>query len=155
MAAATYQDILDAPENMIAEIIDGELMLSPRRRNVRSAVLQGEFMMLTRGIMHTLPRPEIHVQGHVLVPDQAGWWSNPLAEDPDPDWQDLPLPDWILDYRDGRRREIWRCSGIPHLWFLDIEGRTLKADGQIFGFEDKIRAAPLGIKPFTLKELWS
>jgi len=27
---ATYQDVLDAPENMVAEIIDGELVLSPR-----------------------------------------------------------------------------------------------------------------------------
>ena len=27
---ATYQDVLDAPEHMVAEIIDGELHLSPR-----------------------------------------------------------------------------------------------------------------------------
>jgi hypothetical protein len=27
---ATYQDVLDAPEHKIAEIIDGELRLSPR-----------------------------------------------------------------------------------------------------------------------------
>lgn len=27
---ATYQDVIDAPEHRVAEIIDGELVLSPR-----------------------------------------------------------------------------------------------------------------------------
>src|SRR5690349_17529232 len=27
---ATYQDVLDAPEHLVAEILDGELVLSPR-----------------------------------------------------------------------------------------------------------------------------
>jgi hypothetical protein len=27
---ATYQDVLDAPEQLVAEVLDGELILSPR-----------------------------------------------------------------------------------------------------------------------------
>jgi hypothetical protein len=30
MKRATYEDVLNAPENMVAEILDGELVLSPR-----------------------------------------------------------------------------------------------------------------------------
>ena len=30
MKRATYQDVLDAPENKVAEILDGKLFLSPR-----------------------------------------------------------------------------------------------------------------------------
>lgn len=155
MAAANNQDILDTPDDMVAEIIDGELLLSLRRRTVRSSRLQMRFMRLIFDVLLALFRPEIHVQGHVLVPDQAGWWRDPSADDPDPDWQSIALPDWILDYRGGRRREIWRDSGIPHLWFLDIEKRTLEADGRIFGFEEEIRAAPFEAQPFTLKQFWS
>ena len=36
---ATYEDVLAAPENMIAEVLDGELHLQsrPRRRHLRTA----------------------------------------------------------------------------------------------------------------------
>ena len=30
---ATYQDVIDSPENMVAELIDGELYLSPRPKS--------------------------------------------------------------------------------------------------------------------------
>ena len=30
MKRATYEDVLNAPENKVAEILDGELFLSPR-----------------------------------------------------------------------------------------------------------------------------
>jgi hypothetical protein len=30
MKRATYEDVLNAPENKVAEILDGELVLSPR-----------------------------------------------------------------------------------------------------------------------------
>ena len=32
MKRATYEDVLNAPENKVAEILDGELFLSPDRR---------------------------------------------------------------------------------------------------------------------------
>ena len=35
---ATYQDVLDAPEHMVAEIIGGELRLSPRPGGPATAV---------------------------------------------------------------------------------------------------------------------
>jgi len=34
---ATYQDVLDAPEHLVAEIIDGELHLNPRPAKPHSA----------------------------------------------------------------------------------------------------------------------
>ncbi len=35
---ATYQDIVDAPEHKVAEILDGELVLSPRPAKPHSSV---------------------------------------------------------------------------------------------------------------------
>jgi len=39
MKRATYEDVLNAPENKVAEILDGELVLSPRPalRHARAA----------------------------------------------------------------------------------------------------------------------
>jgi hypothetical protein len=36
---ATYQDVLEAPEHMIAELIDGQLILSPRPGGPESSEL--------------------------------------------------------------------------------------------------------------------
>jgi hypothetical protein len=35
MKSATYEDVLNAPRNKVAEILDGELFLSPRERVAR------------------------------------------------------------------------------------------------------------------------
>ncbi len=39
--AATYQDVLDAPAHLVAEILAGELVLSPRPRMSHGAVQVG------------------------------------------------------------------------------------------------------------------
>ena len=44
MKRATYDDVLNAPENKVAEILDGELVLSPRpapRHSLASSRLGG------------------------------------------------------------------------------------------------------------------
>jgi hypothetical protein len=46
MKRATYEDVLNAPENKVAEILDGELVLSPRPalRHARAASRLGAFL---------------------------------------------------------------------------------------------------------------
>ncbi len=41
MKRATYEDVLNAPENKVAEILDGELFLSPRPASRHSIVAPG------------------------------------------------------------------------------------------------------------------
>jgi hypothetical protein len=43
---ATYEDVLNAPEHVIAEVLDGELHLMPRprRRHLRTASGLGSFL---------------------------------------------------------------------------------------------------------------
>src|SRR6266540_6832599 len=79
---ASYQDVLDAPPNMVAEIIDGELRLHPRpaKPHAVAATALGEELgpPFKRGRggpggWIILDEPEVHLQSDILVPDLAGW----------------------------------------------------------------------------------
>ena len=80
MKRATYEDVLKAPENKVAEILDGELFLSPRPAP-RHSVAQSELEMAIGNPYHRgtggpggwwiLMEPELHFGSHVIVPDSA------------------------------------------------------------------------------------
>src|SRR5688572_14793117 len=79
---ATYQDVLDAPPNMVAELIEGALHLHPRpaSRHARAS-----FKIAARlddpfengiggpGGWYLATEPELHLGADVVVPDVAGW----------------------------------------------------------------------------------
>ena len=84
---ASYDDILNLPDNMVGEIIDGQLYTSPRPSPLHSLAegglsteIIGPFQMAKGGGpggWWILVEPEIHVGANpnvdVLVPDIAGW----------------------------------------------------------------------------------
>jgi hypothetical protein len=79
---ATYEDVLAAPEHVIAEIIDGELRLHPRpaKPHAVAASALGEELgpPFKRGRggpggWILLFEPELHLADDILVPDLAGW----------------------------------------------------------------------------------
>ena len=82
MKRATYEDVLNAPENKVAEILDGELFLSPRPAP-KHAVASSEIGMAIGNPFHRgaggpggwwiLDEPELHFGNDVPVPDLAGW----------------------------------------------------------------------------------
>ena len=96
---ATYQDVLDAPEHMVAELIDGALHLQPRpafrhslagigsRRRGSAAVPRGR---RGPGGWWIIDEPELHFGPDVLVPDLAGWRRERMPESsptsPGPNW---------------------------------------------------------------------
>ena len=81
---ATYQDVLDAPPHVVAEILDGALFLSPRPAFPHAlacseigADVLGSFRRRPKGGAPggwwILFEPELHFAEHVVVPDLAGW----------------------------------------------------------------------------------
>src|SRR5436190_12750287 len=100
---ATYEDLLNAPENMIAELVDGELYTWPRPRPLHSkasfrlsAVLGPPFDFGEGGPggWLLLDEPEIHfaTKERVLVPDLAGWR---IERAPDENEKHITVaPDW-------------------------------------------------------------
>src|SRR5262249_13856304 len=89
---ATYQDVLDLPEHLVGEIIDGELAVSPRpasphtyASSLLGADLVGIFGRADRGGPGgwvILDEPELHIVGQVMVPDLAGWRRERMPEVP-------------------------------------------------------------------------
>jgi len=88
---ATYQDILNAPPEKVAELIDGELLLSPRpafSHAIASSRLFGELYgpfdsgRSGPGGWIIVFEPELHFDERetVLVPDLAGWRREEDAE---------------------------------------------------------------------------
>jgi Uma2 family endonuclease len=140
---ATYQDVLDALENMVAELIEGALHLHPRpapphtRASSSLGVrIGGPFDSGPSGPggWWILDEPELHFSSDVLVPDLAGWRRERMPALPGTAWFEL-APDWVcevpspgtrkVDLTDKRR--IKAAAGVAFLWFVDPLARTLEA----------------------------
>src|SRR6266542_1301877 len=79
---ATYEDVIDAPELKVAEIIGGELRLSPLPGGPATFVASTLHTRINMPFGHggggpggwvILFEPELHVGGEIVVPDLAAW----------------------------------------------------------------------------------
>ena len=177
---ATYQDVLDAPENMVAEIVGGRLHLSrrPSLRVLRAGSRLGQEIGVPFDMDRDVPggwmilrEPEIHVAGNVLVPDKVGWRRETMPRLPE-EWPDAPVSDWVCEILSPgtrrldltEKRAIYAAAGVGHLWFVDPDARTLEAfenrDGQwllIAALKDdeEVRVPPFDAVAFSLAALWA
>lgn len=178
---ATYADVLAAPEAMIAEIIDGELVLSPRpgslHGHVGAAMTAGLFGPFSRrpggaepGGWWILFEPELHLGKLVLVPDLAGWQRERMPFMPAVAWFDL-APDWVCEIlspstvaRDRMRKmRIYAEAGVRHAWLVDPQARLLEVYrlvgsswlvAGVFSGEMKVRVEPFEAVELDLSGWW-
>lgn len=175
-----YGDLLEVPEHLVAEIIDGELVTSPRPAapHARAAsALSGElYNPFDRGKdgpggWLILYEPELHLGGDVLVPDLAGWRRERMPEMPEAAAFDL-APDWICEILSPSTAAIDRADKMPiylrervsYVWLVDPTAQTLEAfkiDAASYRLLGVWRgAATLRVEPFdavdlSLSALWS
>ena len=180
MKRATYEDVLSAPENKVAEILDGELFLSPRPAP-RHALAHSTLFAAVHGHRST------GVSG-----GPGGWWildraraaprragRRPRrrrlasrADAGDPGRGLLPLaPDWVCEVLSasteridrGRKLRIYAEAGVAHAWFVKPTDRTLEVfrlrDGAwtIVGVWEgaaAVRAEPFAAIELELAPLW-
>ncbi|MEO1171702.1 MAG: Uma2 family endonuclease [Myxococcota bacterium] len=142
--SATYQDVLDAPEHMVAEIINGRLELSPRpaKPHAAAASALGEELgpPFKRGKggpggWIILDEPELHLGSDVVVPDLAGWRRERMPViTTEVSFFTLP-PDWICEvlspsterYDREEKLEIYRKSAVAYVWIVNPITRVLEA----------------------------
>ena len=175
----TYQDVLDAPAHVVAEIIDGALYTHPRpapAHTVASSVLGGELGPPFHrgrggpGGWWILDEPELHLGDDVLVPDLAGWRRERMPELPGTAYFTL-APDWVCEVLLSstrkvdlhEKRPVYAREGVAHLWLIDPADRTLEAfelhDGQWLQIASAKDDEPVSIRPFdaitfSLGDLW-
>jgi Uma2 family endonuclease len=81
-----------------------------------------------------LDEPEIHLMGDILVPDIAGWRRERMPRLPETAWFDL-APDWLCEILSPSTARVDRAEklpiyarwGVPHVWLVDPDLRTLEA----------------------------
>jgi len=176
---ATYEDLLAVPDHKVAEILDGELVVSPRPAAPHaraSSVLGVEIgSPFDRGRggpggWWVLDEPELHLGDDVLVPDLAGWRRARMPAVPNAPFFTL-APDWICEVVspsteqiDRRRKQpIYAREGVSHLWLVNPLARTLEVfrrspDGWLLAAThaaaERVRAEPFEAVELELAALW-
>jgi Uma2 family endonuclease len=176
----TYEDLYRIPENVTGEIIDGELIVTPRpsrKHGYAASSLGGRLTPSYQfgegggpGGWIFLVEPEIGLGENIMVPDVAGWKRALFPVDEDHNWISVP-PDWVCEVLSpGTARTdktvkmpVYARFGIPYLWFIDPAVRTLDAfrleDGKwvvvgLFVQDDKVRIEPFSDVEIDLSILW-
>ncbi|MGZ3456993.1 MAG: Uma2 family endonuclease [Archangium sp.] len=132
---ATYADLEAVPPHLVAELVDGELYVSPRPASphaLAARALYGELF----GPFHRgrggpggwvlLPEPELHLGEDVLVPDVAGWRRERMPEMPRvvgftlaPDWVCEALSPSTAALDREKKMKVYAREGVRHLWLVD------------------------------------
>ncbi|SRR6266540_1004544 len=178
---ASYQDVLDAPPNMVAEIIDGELRLHPRpaKPHAVAATALGEELgpPFKRGRggpggWIILDEPEVHLQSDILVPDLAGWRRERMPSVVADEAYFTLAPDWVAEVVSPRtakydrtdKLRIYAREHVAWVWLIDPLQRTLEVlrlgeDGWTLrsSWRDdvRVRAEPFDAIELDLGVLWA
>jgi Uma2 family endonuclease len=141
-AKATYEDLLKVPENLIAELIDGDLYAwqRPAGTHLDTSSVLGMIIGLPYRIgdggpggWWILDKPELHLGDNVLVPALAGWRRERMPELPS-DHRFIIEPDWVCEVIStasarvvrGRKLRIYAKCGVLWLWLVDPDYRILE-----------------------------
>jgi Uma2 family endonuclease len=177
---ATYRDVIDAPEHMVAEIIGGELRLTTRPGGPATAAASalGEELgpPFKRGRggpggWLILDEPELHLEDEIAVPDLAGWRRERLSLAPDAPFITVP-PDWICEvlsksterFDREEKMPLYASSGVQHAWLVHPRRRSLEVfrlcDGQwvmiaIYRDADRARIEPFDAIEIDVAVLWA
>jgi Uma2 family endonuclease len=149
---ATYEDLMEVPDTKVAEIIDGELIVSPRPASLHAYAatvlgsrvcesFHGEPDDPSRpGGWWILLEPELHFGDDVVVPDWVGWRRSSMPVFPNAPYF-TRAPDWICEVVSpstgrvdrSRKMRVYARAGVGHLWLVDPLARTL----EVFRLEDE------------------
>jgi Uma2 family endonuclease len=177
---ATYQDVLDAPEHLVAEIINGELRLSPRPAGPHAGATSALGYLLGPpfsfgkggpGGWIILFEPELHFGRQVVVPDLAGWRRERLPSISEDAFFTL-APDWLCETLSPSTRKmdraeklpIYAAAGVQYVWFLDPRDRTLEVlrlhEGKwlqlgVHKDDETVRAEPFEAIAIELGSIWA
>jgi Uma2 family endonuclease len=178
---ATYDDLMQVPDHLVAEIIDGELVTSPRPampHALASSSIAQDLAPFARepgapgvpGGWWILFEPELHFDDDVLVPDLAGWRRERLPHVPKVAFMTL-APDWVCEVvspSTGRvdrvtKLPIYGRVGVAWAWLVDPIAKTLEVyrrEANVwvvaasYGGRDVVRAEPFAAVEVDLTRWW-
>lgn len=177
---AVYEDLFEIPRNMSGEIINGELIVTPRpsrKHTIVASRLGGEILPPYDfgrgggpGGWIIIVEPEISFGEDVLVPDLAGWRKERFPIEEPHNWISV-APDWVCEILSPNTAQVDRTEKMPiysqhhvaYAWLIDPILKTL----EVYRFEPgiwigvgayaksgKVRAEPFPELELDLGILW-
>lgn len=173
---------MQVPDTKVAELIDGELFVSPRPAlpHALAASVLGAALINTfhgggafagaPGGWWLLFEPELHFGDDVLVPDTAGWRRDRMPTVPRTAYVTL-APDWVCEVISpstgaldrSRKMAVYAREGVRHMWIVDPNHQTL----EVYRLEDgrwvvaaqhagdgEVRAEPFDAVALDLRRWW-
>lgn len=142
--AELYRQLRALPADQNGEILDGELVTSPRPRFPHASVsteISGDLRIRYRrkpgdhdpNGWWIVAEPELHLGPHVVSPDIAGWKRVRMPTPPDAAFVTLS-PDWICEilspsterYDRRAKARIYHEAGVTHHWLVSPTARTVE-----------------------------
>jgi len=140
---ATYEDVLAAPDHVVAEVVAGTLHAHPRpaaphaRASSRlGGQLDGPFDRGKGGPggWVILDEPELHLAEDIVVPDLAGWRRARMPRLPMDAAFFTLAPDWVCEvvsprtqaFDRGDKMDVYAREGVAHAWLVDPLARLLE-----------------------------
>ena len=141
---ATYQDVLDAPPDKVAEVVDGALYIfhRPAFPHARASSVLGRYIgtpfddgLGGPGGWWIIDEPQLHLGEDIVVPDLAGWRRERMPVFPDTAYTRWP-PDWVCEVLSpstrkldlGGKSAVYARAGVGYIWFVDPIARSLEAN---------------------------
>lgn len=177
---ATYEDLVRLPDNLIGELIDGELYASPRPSGPHGRVASTLSMYIGSkydlgingpGGWWILFEPELHLGTDIAVPDLAGWRRERMPTIPKghkftiaPDWVCETLSTSNARYDRRKKLPVYAQHGVPFAWIADPIHRAVEVlqlvDGRwtllgIYDEADAFAAEPFPLAEIDLPLIWS
>ncbi|MFP2925057.1 Uma2 family endonuclease [Pyxidicoccus sp. 3LG] len=176
---ATYADLEALPDNVVGELIGGELHVSPRPASPHTVaasrlggVLGGPFDWGPDGPggWAILDEPELHFEDDVLIPDLAGWRRERMPRTPRvnaftlaPDWGCEMLSPSTAGWDRAKKLPVYAREGVRHVWLVDPDRCTLEVfrlEGTRYSLLEahsgasRVRAEPFEAIELNLAILW-
>ena len=177
---ATYQDVLDAPPDKVAEVVDGALYIFDRPAFLHALAGLGILNTISTHFYYgrggpggwwILYEPQIHLGEDIVVPDIAGWRRERMPVYPDTAYFTL-APDWVCEVLSpstrkldlGGKSAVYARAGVGYLWFVDPIARSLEAKvlrggkwvaiATLHDDDATVSLPPFEAISFSLDDLW-
>lgn len=176
---ATYEDLLALPDDVLGQLVEGELHATPRPaidHQLTVSILGGDLVPAFHrgrggpGGWWIVDEPELHLGRNVLVPDLAGWRRERLPALPREAFFTL-APDWVCEVLSPataridrlKKLAIYAREGVEHAWLVDPALETLEVfrrQGEAWllvltaGGDEVVRAEPFDAIELSLTGLW-
>jgi len=177
-----YEQLMDLPEHVTGEILNGELQAMPRPSGKHGLAESALGMRIGApfrfgeggpGGWWIIVEPEVHFirDVEVAVPDLAGWRRERMPSMPD-DHRFEIVPDWVCEILSPStvkkdrvlKLPIYARYGVQHAWIVDPLAQTLEAFAlqedrwvliATLKDDDPVAVPPFDAVTFSLADLWA